>query len=482
MRNSCSRLAAFVTILTLLASSLSIPLTTLAQNSGTSTRQVIAHGVDTFDGSTMMWQVSRQDAGTDRGADPSETATGFVFASGSALTIADSSAQRGDYVRTGAAAFHPRGAVQLVVADEATTYTEISLSGDDLGGDYTSNGVQTPSGDHAVELWSGTLSSGATDTYTPDTDYAYLLHVTSGSVSILDDENTTYDRGAGDSITIVGEIQITASSDATYVVASIGPGVTVPPFVGGDTGTLTVEQFDCPAGTDPTADASSCTAVEEPWIVNIHPSGRDDDSADLNIPDDGVNDNGTWTWTDMSVGTWYISPATEDSDNFEIVVTGATAEDSHYNAEIAADEETVVSIYLVGERPTGDGRLDLARLQCEDALPDHVSMETPGCTANLDGAPSFTLTRVNDDSVTFNESNAVLTDDGFYRVENVPAGIYVISFGDPEENDVRIGGDVVPAGGVLRYTVSISPEGQTVVIYAESNVTTVPSPDATPQN
>ncbi|MCA9835183.1 MAG: hypothetical protein KC435_14605 [Thermomicrobiales bacterium] len=480
MRIPSCRFATVIAVLAMICTTIPGANTVVAQQSAPSSMQVIAHGVDNFDGSTMMWQVSQRNAGTDRDVAPTETETGFVYASGDPLTIADSTAARGDYLRFSAAAFHPRGALQLVVGDSDTTYTEIALSSNDLGGDYTSNGIQTPTGDHAVELERNSLPNGATDTYAPTSESAYLLHVTSGTISILDDEDATYDRSEGESITITGEIRITATSDATYVIASIGPEVTVPPFVTDETGTLTVEQFDCPAGTDPTSDASSCTAVEEPWIVNIHPSGRDDDSADLNIPDDGVNDGGTWTWTDMSVGTWYISPATAESDNFEIVVSGATADGDHFNAEITANEETVVSIYLVGERPTGNGWLDIARLSCDAELPDHIALDTPGCVANLDGAPSFTLIRVNDDEIDFDESNVSLTDDGLYRVSDVPAGVYVIAFAVPEDSDVRIGGDVVPAGGVLRYIVLVSPEGQTVVIYAESDVV-APDPGATPQ-
>jgi hypothetical protein len=369
------------------------------------------------------------------------------------------------------------------VGTSDSTYTDIALASDNLGGTYTSNGIQTPSGTRAVELLQGTLPNGADYSYAPDTEFAYLLHVTDGSLTFVDDENTSYDRSAGESITVTGIIEITATSDATFLIASIGPEVTVPLFANGETGTLTVEQFDCLSGTDPTVDASNCTPVAEPWFVNIHPSGREDDALDLNIPDDGVNENGKWTWTEMSAGTWYITPAASESDSFQIVVTGATAEEDHYNAEISAGEETVVSVYLVGERPSGNGWLDIIRTSCEVPLTELSPVEMQNCARSTEGAPAFTLVRVNDDSVRFDESGVTLTDDGFYRLADVPSGVYVISFNVPESNDLRIqvSDGSGPAGGVLRYTVFIAPEGQTIVIYAEGPFAPDVNPNATPE-
>ncbi len=452
-----------------------------AQQPTPGSRAVIAHGVDTFHGTTMMWQVAQVEAGNDQNTAAGEASTGFVYASSGPLTIADSTAGRGDYLREGAASFHPSGAVQRVEGESGSTYTEIFLDSESLGGTYSSNGIQTPTGTRAVELLKVDLPSGAADSYTPDNEFAFLLHVASGSVTLVDDENSSYDRTAGESITVTGAVEITATSDAVILIASIGPEVTLPSLDSGETGTLTIEQFDCPAGTDPTSDASSCTAVVEPWFVNIHPSGREDDALDLNIPDDGFNENGTWTWTEMSAGTWYITPAAAESDSFQVVVTGATAEDDHYNAEITGGEETVVSIYLVGERPTGNGWLDIIRTTCDVPLTDLTVPEMENCALNTDGPPSFTLQRVNDESVRLDESSATLTDEGHYRVSDLPAGVYVISFNIPDQGDLRVRGDVVNAGGMLRYTVFIAPEGQTTVIYAEGPFDPNTEPAATPE-
>lgn len=483
MRNVRSRVIAILSFLALLASSIGVSSPVAAQPAADSTQVAIAHGVENFDGSTMMWQVIEQTAAPDSSV--SEQPTGFVFASGDALTINNSNSG-GDYLRPGAAVFHSNGSQQIVTGANQTSYTDIALSSNELGGTYTSNGVQTPGGTRAVELLKGTVTSGADTTYTPENEFAYLLHVVDGSISILDDENGSYDRGAGESITVTGAIDISSTGDATYLIASIGPEVTLPELPSEGSGTLTVSQFECAEGTDPNADASSCTPVTEPWFVNIHPSGREDDSADLNIPDDGVNENGSWTWTEMSAGVWYITPAASESETFQVVVTGATAEETHYNAEIVDGEETIVNIYLVGERPTGNGWLDLARLTCSEPMGPAVALDDPTCVRNTDGVPNFTLVRVNDESVVFDQSSATLTNDGFYRVADIPAGVYVISFDVPEESDLRIGvtDGSGPAGGVLRYTVFIAPEDQTIVIYAEGPFSTEPDPgaEATPQS
>lgn len=481
MRIRLSRLAAVIMVLALAVSMTGAYVPVTAQQTPSLSQSVIAHGVDSFDGSAMSWQVSQKDAADSQNATPMETVTGFVYASGGPLTMADSSTEQGDYIREGAAAFNVRGINQIVTGGTSTTtYTQIALTSDDLGATYTSNPVQTPNGSHAVELISISLASGTTNSYTPVSEFAYLLHVADGSVTLVDDENTSYDRNAGESITVTGDMEITATSNATVLIASIGPEVTVPSLGNGETGTLTVEQFDCPAGTDPTSDASSCTAVVDPWFVNIHPSGREDDALDLNIPDDGVNENGKWTWTEMSEGTWYITPAASESDNFQIVVTGATAGEDHYNAEISAGEETVVSIYLVGERPTGNGWLDIIRTTCDVPLTDLTVQEMEGCPLNTDGAPSFSLQRVNDDSVRLDETSVTLTEEGYYRVSDLPAGVYVISFNVPEQEDLRVRGDVTNAGGMLRYTFFIAPEGGTRLIYAEGPYAPDTSPDATP--
>jgi hypothetical protein len=185
----------------------------------------------------------------------------------------------------------------------------------------------------------------------------------------------------------------------------------------------------------------------------------------------------------MSAGTWYITPAATDSDSFQVVVTGAIAEDTHYNVQISAGEETVVSIYLVGERPTGNGWLDIIRTTCDVPLTDLTVPEMQSCARNTDSPPAFTLVRVNDAAVRFDESGVTLTDDGFYRLADVPAGVYVISFNVPEDNDLRIqvSDGSGPAGGVLRYTVFIAPEGQTIVIYTEGPFTPNTNPVATPE-
>jgi len=312
-------------------------------------------------------------------------------------------------------------------------------------------------------------------TYRPTSDFAYVLHVTDGSVRLVDDASASFDLAAGDSLTLTGDATLSSDANGTFVIGSIQDQVTVPPMPSAGGGTLTVAQFDCPEGVDPAQDGSQCTPVEDPWGVTIHPSGHDDTDADLRIPEDGVEENGVWSWTETSEGIWYVNPdaAPEAADGFEVVVTGAELKGENYDATVTNGKETVVNVYLVGERPVVDGStFEIRYFRCEEGGPGMDSSE--GCQP-LDMDLSVSLTLLNTET-TLTEADAVSTDNSVIRFEGLTPGLYSVFVGTLDQIDAEgvyvHGSDIRQNLDMFLYLVNISEPGSQnfIEVYAVDTI------------
>jgi hypothetical protein len=111
----------------------------------------------------------------------------------------------------------------------------------------------------------------------------------------------------------------------------------------GGTGSLVIQQIDCPYGTDINVSVDGCELATQPWAVDLTSTATGDT---WSLFGDGWEyDSGTWVLESMPEGTYTMTVLS--NGNWDIWVQGATGDNL---VGVTADDETYITIYSVDRR------------------------------------------------------------------------------------------------------------------------------------
>ncbi len=197
--------------------------------------QVIAHGIDTLPGTSMSWRLGMLTAAPGATADFGTFDTGFAIGYQQAVITTRLPSGESAYLGQGEATFHPNGSTLRVASASGmdVPYLNIDLTTDapDPGASFIGDAFIAPSGTRAIRLTSDSMKAGETGTFVPDNDLPYMLYVFAGALQVSDDNGGITELMADDATQMTGTASLlTGTSGAHWMVASIGPQVTIPPL------------------------------------------------------------------------------------------------------------------------------------------------------------------------------------------------------------------------------------------------------------
>ncbi|MDQ3442918.1 MAG: hypothetical protein M3490_04840 [Chloroflexota bacterium] len=198
----------------------------------------------------------------------------------------------------------------------------------------------------------------------------------------------------------------------------------------GDTGSLLVTLYDCPAGSDPERDSSSCDLTSEPWEVSVADIGQSD-VTEWTLADDALNLGDGQYWFELlppASLTFYPDGAREVGTS-DVVVTGAPyvlgnlwAIDIPYHGTA---EATLYRVPPSKSDPPVGGTGSLVIYQSDCPYGTDPAVNTSACATSTD---PWAVIVTNDATgepwdLLF---DGVAYDTGTYVLEALPAGSYSI--------------------------------------------------------
>jgi hypothetical protein len=458
----------------------------------TSSGQVIAHGIDALAGASLSWRVEVLTALPGATAAFGDVDTGFAIGDQDPVIATDRDTGRSAWLEGGNALFHPGGTTLRLAS---ATGSDASLHAITLTADNASAGAmfqgtpfQAPAGTHTIELMRDVMAGGDSAAFDTANAFPYLVFVTDGSLQVTDESGAVTDLGAGSAMEVTGSsILDTAIGDgATWLIASIGPEVVVPPLPvapGAETavGSLVIDMMDCPEGTDPLTDASACrpaTLIED---ISLSPQGDDDPAKVRTLEEDATEiGTGSYRFTDLPAGTWVVQPSEPWYGMSQgIEITGDIVPlGGIWGAVVNAGEESRITLYRIGVKELGDeGALTVQLFECPPRTDPNIdaSMCLPQFAHDWDIllAPPAGM----DDIIDLITAKQHATDLGYggYTWDNLTTGTWRISaialiedvdvetymFGDAYPQDGGWAVDIVVQDVAMVDIYLVLPEGHT---------------------
>lgn len=482
---------AFVTLLVLL---LALPGATVFGSNAQPgvplppTGQVIAHGVDTLPGAAMTWRLGLLTAAPGATAEFGTFDTGFAIGYQQAVTTTRLPSGESSYLEQGQAEFHPNGSALRVASASGmdVPYLEIDLTTDapDTGASWIGEAFTAPSGTHAIRLTSNTMTAAETGTFVPANDLPYMVYAFAGALQVTDDNGVITELMAGDAMQASGTASLLAgvTTGARWMIASIGPQVTVPPLPtpvtptpGTPTGSLVVQLLRCPDGTDPLIAPTECVLSDIVWDITISPQGDADPAKERTLVNDSVDiGNMSYRFTSLQPGTWVVRPDMSwmaPDQRFEI--TGDVVPlGSIWGVPVAANAEAEIYVYLVD--PQSDPTTGSLTIEMYDCPPGVDPLVDPSlCTLAAD-VPNVEVSRITQsEMIVYNTLwDAVSPPAGVFLLEDIPSGLFMVipDDGGPWSADaISMGGDAfwdagfwevtVPPGGSAYVAIFHTPAG-----------------------
>ncbi len=201
----------------------------------------------------------------------------------------------------------------------------------------------------------------------------------------------------------------------------------------GDTGSLLVTLYDCPAGSDPESDPSPCELNAEPWDVSIADIGQSD-TTEWTLADDALDLGDSQYWFELlpAASLVFYPDGAREVGTSDVVVTG----DSYvlgnlWTIDIPYHGAAEVTLYRVqpDDEPADTGSLVIYQSDCPYGV--DPSVDTSACATSTD---PWAVTVTNDATgeswdVLF---EGVAYDTGTYVLEALPAGSYSIDVSSNE--------------------------------------------------
>jgi len=236
----------------------------------------------------------------------------------------------------------------------------------------------------------------------------------------------------------------------------------------GDTGSLLVTLYDCPAGSDPENDPSSCELNTEPWDVSVANIGQNE-TTEWTLASDALDLGDSQYWFELLTATsltFYPDGAREVGTS-DVVVTGDPyVLGNLWTIDIPYHGAAEATLYRVqpGDEPAESGSLFFAELTC------------PAETDGSDLSPCQNAGEPWDilfENVDTGETWSTFADaemDGQYVFPALPAGTYLMYGANPSDDglvyftgDVNLDGELpsvtISSGGEHVFYVHLVPPG-----------------------
>jgi hypothetical protein len=207
----------------------------------------------------------------------------------------------------------------------------------------------------------------------------------------------------------------------------------------GETGSLLVTLYDCPAGVDPASEPEACDLATETWDVLVeNPGQTTTDTWSLQTDALDLGDSQYW-FELLPAETLVFWPDATRQDGLEGYAVGGspTWEDSYWAVDIPYHGAAEAQVYRLAadnadpeptaeptaEAPVGSGLLVISQIDCPFGT--DISVDTSTCTTSTD---PWEVTVTNDATgQTWSLlSDGVAYDTGTYVLEGLPVGTYSI--------------------------------------------------------
>lgn len=453
------------------------------------TGHVIAHGIDTMPGASAAWRlgiVTAPPPGID--ATFGSFDTGFAIGWEQPLIATQLPSATSTYLEPGQAVFHPGTSTMRVTSTTgvAEGFVSIDLTTDPPapGASWIGEPFTAPSGTRDVRLTSDLLAAGACGTFVPDNDLPYMVYAFSGALQVTDENGANTELMAGDAMQLVSTASLLAGATASahWMIASIGPAVSVPPLptpvttsAPAATGSLVVHLLQCPDGTDPLIAPTECSISDIVWDVTISPQGNDSPDAARTLVNDAVDIGDTsYRFSNLPPGTWVIQPDMSwMTPEQRIEITGDIVPlGGIWGAEVTTGQESEINVYVIDpheQTRTGTGSLTIEMYDCPPGTDPLV--DPAGCTLATD-VPNVEVSRITQsEMIVYNSAwDAVSPEVGVFILQDIPSGLFMLI---PEDGGlwsadaITMGGDAfwdtgfwqvdVPDGGSVYVSIFFAP-------------------------
>jgi hypothetical protein len=436
-----------------------------------SSAQVIAQGVDTLSRGNLAWRVIEGESAPGEEAGFGLRNLGFTLATGDPIIVTSLTTGQNTYLSEGQAHFTSQGSnerrssatrntapylgIELVVEDAATGDLD-SPSVVFAGEPFSSN-----RGEHNIQLTRSVALPGEEATFSPEDDAPFLFIVTEGVVEVGPEDASPVELGAGSYAEFTGNIEILsgANEGATWLIASIGSEVDIPPVPtaapSDETGTLEIQLELCPDGFDEACEPATTENVTVPAFHNI----KDENWI---IPDraDVSDDEATYTYKDLPAGRYTTGPEEVAPDNVNLDGARWSDDNEGWDFRVRTDRTTTLRLQIIPETDGDTGSFLVTLYDCPegtDPASDSSSCEPTSDAWNLWIAPPNALDM---DQILTLFDDATDLGDGEFLFENVPALSMELS-PDPDGPDgpvlVHLEGDPYKIDIPGMWAVNIEP-------------------------
>ncbi len=394
LRSSSSQGCTLLSLCALLILSI-LPIPALAQVSTQpeSSAQVIAQGVDTLSRGDLVWRVIEGESAPGEKAGFGLRNLGFTLATRNPIIVTSLTTGQDTYLSEGQAHFTTQGSNErrASASRRATDYLGIELVAEDTPAGkqdsasiaFTGEPFPSPRGDFNIQLTRSVALSSEEATFSPEDDAPFLVIVTEGAIQVSPEDANPVELDEGEYVEFSGDIEIlsSATGGATWLIASIGAEVEIPPIPTAEptdeTGTLEILLELCPDGFDEECEPTTNENVTVPAFRNV-------DNENWIIPDRAeVSDDGTtYTYGDLPAGRYTTGPHGETLENINIDGARWSSETEGWDFRIRADRTTTLRLQVVPE-PEADTASILVNLyDCPEGADPASS--TSGCTPSSD--------------------------------------------------------------------------------------------------
>ncbi len=355
-----------------------VPTMSLTQTSTAPTghAQVIAQGVDLMPRVPVAWRMTESQAAPAEEAEFFARTLGFTISTGDSILVTDDDNDALTLLHEGQGSFHPEGAnerrsspsnatvdyinIELIVADavdspESVGSARLTFAGEEF---------RAPRGHRDIQLVRDVLAPAEEGDIPGTGDAPSLLYVTDGALQVTDTDGEVTELEAGDALETTGPVELLAgaSGGATWLYASIGDEVEVPPasVTDSETGSLELRLEACPDGLDAGCIPIRNTEVTVPAFHLV------EDDGNWIIPDRAElsDDDTVLTYGDLPAGEYVTMP--DENVVPGVIIDGAAWDDDMegWAFAIEADETTELTLKVIVDDRGNTGSLLVTLYDC----------------------------------------------------------------------------------------------------------------------
>ncbi len=435
----------------LILSILPIPAMAQAGTEPASSAQVIAQGVDTFSRGDLVWRVIEAEAAPGDEARFGRRGRGFTLAAGEPVIVTSVTTGQNTYLSEGQAHFTAQGQNERRAShtSRASAYLGIELVAENsaLANQdapsiaFTGESFSSPRGDYNVQLTRSVALRGEEASFSPEDDAPFLVIVTEGAIQVSPGDATPVELDEGGHAEFTGDIEILASATegATWLIASIGAEVEIPPIPtaepSNETGSLEILLERCPDGFDAPCEPTTNDDVTVPAFRNI-------DDENWIIPDRASvsDDETTYTYTDLPAGRYTTGPEDDSPNNVNLDGARWSNDNDGWDFRVRAGRTTTLRLQVI---PESTGTVFVTLYDCPDGSDPSDSVDDCVISSDPWNAGISDIGQGSRDDWTLFD-DAVAQVDGDWWFESLPATSLILfpaGFEPSGDFEVYVGGD-----------------------------------------